>query len=171
MVIVLTGPMGCGKTTIGKLLSQRLGWGFEDGDDFHPPENIAKMAAGIPLEDADRIPWLTILHGRINDCNADGRPMVIACSALKSKYRELLGINQRDVVSVYLQGSRELLASRIAGRSHRYMKKELLDSQLATLEEPANGLTVDIGPAPEDIVSAIILGLNLKDRGTGGKPA
>lgn len=155
MVIVLIGPMGCGKTTIGKELSKKLEWRFEDGDDYHPPENVAKMGAGIPLNDSDRQPWLTILHDLIQECLQQGEPMILACSALKKKYRGLLGINQKDVVSVYLQGSRDLLAQRIESRTHRYMKKDLLDSQLATLEEPKSGLIVDIADTPKTIVEVI----------------
>lgn len=156
MVIVLTGPMGCGKTTIGKLLANRLGWRFADGDDFHPPANIAKMKTGLPLGDEDRYPWLHILHTAIEKAVSDNDNLILACSALKQEYRKLLGINQQSVISVYLQGSPELLRERIEARTHLYMDKSLLESQLNTLEEPQSGLIVSIADSPEVIVDSII---------------
>ena len=140
MVIVLIGPMGCGKTTVGKILAQSLEWQFCDADDFHPEANKEKMAAGIPLDDSDRKPWLEILHGVIQKKLSEESSMVLACSALKRKYRRALGIDQEQVFSVFLEGSLALLQERIAGRSHEYMSKGLLESQLATLEVPKTGL-------------------------------
>lgn len=156
MVIVLLGPMGCGKTTIGETLGTKLGWRFYDADDFHPESNIRKMAAGVPLEDNDRQPWLETLRDLIDSHLSKNNNMVLACSALKKKYRRLLGIDQRRVYSVYLKGSFALLQKRIAIRSHEYMAKELLQSQLDTLEEPETGLVVDISGSPEQISQAII---------------
>ncbi len=151
MVIVLIGPMGCGKTTIGKLLSANTGWRFADGDDFHPPENIKKMAAGIPLDDDDRLPWLQSLGHMISQTIDDGGNLILACSALKRQYRKLLGIDQERIFSVYLKGTPELLQQRITGRTNHYMNKDLLTSQLQTLEEPRNGLTMSIADNPETI--------------------
>lgn len=154
--------MGCGKTTIGRLLSTRLGWRFEDGDDYHPPANISKMKAGLPLCDEDRYPWLQILRSMIDAQLADKEkgPMILACSALKRSYRKLLGIDQQSVVSVYLQGSAALLQERIEARTHRFMAKGLLESQLRTLEEPRSGIRVSIDQSPEEIVEAIISEIN-----------
>lgn len=156
MVVVIIGPMGCGKTTIGQVLATRLSWQFYDADDFHPEANKKKMAQGVPLEDSDREPWLNILHQIIQEHLADGRSMILACSALKKKYRRMLGIDQQQVFSIFLKGSYSLLEQRIAGRSHQFMAKDLLQSQLDTLEEPDSGLTVDIAGTPEEICQTII---------------
>jgi len=149
MIVVLMGPMGCGKTTVGKLLSGEMGWDFFDGDDFHPSENKKKMAEGIPLDDNDREPWLKILNQLIRDHMKAGRSMVLACSALKETYRQQLGIDQKMVVSVFLRGSPAVLKEHLAGRSHEYMSNDLLNSQLKTLEEPDAGIIVDVSGTPE----------------------
>lgn len=156
MIIVLTGPMGCGKTTVGKLLARRLGCRFADGDDYHPPENIAKMKAGIPLDDDDRRPWLTDLGERLQESAAKGEDLILACSALKNSYRRLLGIDQQIIHSVFLKGRKELLSQRVAVRFHEYMNSSLLDSQLEDLEEPEHGLIVSIEGTPEEIVQEIL---------------
>lgn len=155
MVIVLLGPMGCGKTTIGRSLATRLNWQFHDADDYHPLANKEKMAQGVPLDDGDREPWLRALRLIVEQHLAAGSGAVLACSALKEKYRRLLGIDQQQVFSVFLKGSYVLLAERIASRSHEYMAKELLQSQLDTLEEPTTGLTVDTAGSPEEICQTI----------------
>ena len=161
MIIVLIGPMGCGKTTVGKALAERLGWPFADGDDFHPPANVEKMRRGIPLEDSDRAGWLASLRHHMDVQMQKGVSLVLACSALKQDYRDMLGIDQQQVVSVYLKGSPELLKERIAGRTHQYMNESLLQSQLATMEEPEDGLTVSISASPELIGAEIITKLGI----------
>lgn len=156
MVLVLIGPMGCGKTTIGQILAKKLGWQFYDADDFHPEANKKKMGEGIPLDDSDRLPWLEILRQVIQKHLSDESSMVLACSALKKKYRRALSIDQQQVFSIFLKGSFSLLEARIADRSHDYMAKDLLQSQLETLEEPESGLTVNISSTPEQISQTII---------------
>jgi carbohydrate kinase (thermoresistant glucokinase family) len=163
MVLILMGPMGCGKTTIGKMLAKRLGWSFFDGDDFHPKKNVEKMRAGIALTDEDRKLWLENLHADIQRWLKDKENAILACSALKQAYRDILGVDQNTVRTVYLKGSYELLRKRIEDRHHPYMDKNLLRSQLDTLEEPKDGLTVDISAAPEIVVSTIINNLNLNE--------
>jgi len=157
------GPMGCGKTTIGKMLAERLGWSFYDGDDFHPKKNVEKMRAGIALTDEDRKLWLEELHTNIQHWLRDKQDSILACSALKQAYRDILGVDQNTVRTVYLKGSYELLRERIEDRHHPYMDKNLLRSQLDTLEEPKDGLTVDISSTPEIIVRTIMNSLNLNE--------
>jgi carbohydrate kinase (thermoresistant glucokinase family) len=164
MVLILIGPMGCGKTTIGKILAKKLGWPFYDADDFHPKENVEKMRAGIALTDEDRKVWLKELHGNIRRWLKNRQSTILACSALKQVYRDLLGVNQKAVRTVYLKGSYPLLHKRIERRHHPYMDKNLLRSQLDTLEEPKDGLVVDISAAPETIVEAITKKLKLTQR-------
>jgi len=151
--------MGCGKTTVGVTLSKRLEWAFYDGDDFHPEANKKKMSQGIALDDSDREPWLKTLNELIEQHVAEGKHMILACSALKKKYRDLLGINQQQIHSVFLKGTKNLLQQRIEARSHEYMAKDLLESQLRTLEEPVTGLTVDISGTPEDACDQIVKAL------------
>ncbi|PIE69711.1 MAG: gluconate kinase [Deltaproteobacteria bacterium] len=153
------GPMGCGKSTIGRLLAKELNWIFEDGDDYHPAANIEKMRGGTPLDDEDRAGWLDILADRIASRLRSRENLVLACSALKQQYRNRLGIDQQQVVSIYLKGSRALLLERIVARKHQYMNNSLLQSQLDSMEEPQDGVTVDIRPAPQAIVAEIIMHL------------
>lgn len=156
MVIVLIGPMGCGKTTIGRLLAHSCDWTFEDGDDFHPAANKAKMKAGEPLDDFDREPWLLALNSHITKYLSSNKNMVMACSALKKKYRDLLGIDQKMIYSVYLKGTQELLKERISARNHEFMNDSLLISQFAALEEPEDGLIVNVQGTPQEIVEEIV---------------
>ena len=159
MILILMGPTGCGKTTVGRLLAQRLGWPFLDGDDFHPPANVAKMHGGIPLDDGDRRPWLAALRREIETHLRSGQSAVLACSALKRTYRDLLGVDQQTVKTVYLRGTFDLLQARLADRVGHFMPPELLRSQLDTLEVPDGGLAVDIDAPPEAIVERITAAL------------
>lgn len=164
MVVILMGPTGCGKTTVGRMLARKLGWSFYDADDFHPRHNVDKMRSGIPLTDADRLPWLQRLHEEIRQWLSDRHGAVLACSALKQAYRDRLGVDQVNVFTVYLKGSYELIRERIGERHHPYMPADLLRSQFEALEEPEDGLHVDITPAPEMIVETVIESLELKPR-------
>lgn len=151
------GPAGSGKTVIGKLLAAQLSWEFADGDDFHPPANIAKMSQGTPLTDEDRLPWLQSIRDAMVQWQSQGKSVVIACSALKCSYREVLGIgsNAKDVKLVYLKGTYDLLLERLHSRKGHYMKEQMLASQLADLEEPTDAITIDIAKSPEEIVSEV----------------
>jgi gluconokinase len=154
MIVIIMGTTASGKTTIGGMLAKRLGWGFVDGDDFHPFTNVEKMEHGIPLTDADREPWLKALHDKIVEWNAEGCNVVLACSALKQSYRDELRAGS-GVKFVYLKGSYELFSKRVLARKGHFAKQDLLVSQFATLEEPADAITVDAGPAPEEIVEEV----------------
>ena len=157
MIVLLMGPAGSGKTTVGKLLASQLSWEFADGDDFHPLANIEKMSRGIPLTDEDRIPWLESIRDAMQQWEAQGKNAVIACSALKRSYRELLGLdsNAKNIKLVYLKGSYDLLLERLHSRKGHYMKEQMLASQLADLEEPTDAITIDAAKSPEEIVSEI----------------
>lgn len=143
MILVVMGVSGCGKTTVGKALATSMRCRFLDADDFHPPANVAKMARGIPLTDDDRWPWLDRLAAELAASRASAEDAVLACSALKEIYRERLK-RAGDVRIVYLKGDQATLAARVAARAHQYMPPSLLPSQLATLEEPADAVVVDI---------------------------
>jgi gluconokinase len=155
MIAVLMGVSGSGKTTIGRLLAARLGWRFIEGDEYHPPENVAKMAAGIALEDGDRWPWLDALNRRIRG----ERNAIVTCSALKESYRQRLLAGIKDARVVYLHAPKALIAKRVAGRKHKFMPASLLESQFATLEPPAGAIDIDVSGDPEDSVDAIVQAL------------
>jgi gluconokinase len=161
MVIVVMGPTGSGKTTIGSLLAQQLGWDFVDADQFHSAANKEKMHQGIPLTDADRAPWLAAIHQQIEQWLAEGRNVVLACSALKQSYRELLW-RGGDVKLVYLKGSYELIAQRLLTRHGHFADEHILAGQFADLEEPTDAITVDISAPPAEIVEEICRRLGLQ---------
>jgi gluconokinase len=148
------GVSGCGKTVVGRALAAELGWPFLDGDDFHPETNVAKMAAGIPLADDDRWPWLDRLAREIAAVNERGGNAVLACSALKQAYRARLA-RAGGVVFAHLKGDYETIAARLATRLHRYMPPDLLASQFAALEEPEDAIVVDVRAAVPAQVAAI----------------
>jgi carbohydrate kinase (thermoresistant glucokinase family) len=164
VVLVLMGVSGSGKTTVAQIIAERLGWPFEEGDALHPPANVAKMAAGHPLTDEDRAPWLARVADWVDARLDAGESGVITCSALKRKYRELIDRRGKGVEFVYLHGERALIAARLATRHGHFMPSSLLDSQFATLEEPAAdepAIRVEIGAAPAAIATEVIAALGL----------
>jgi gluconokinase len=162
VILVLMGVCGCGKTTVGKALGMVLGWPYHDADDFHPQANVAKMASGQPLDDADRWPWLDRIADDMREILASGGHAIFGCSALKQIYRDRL---QRagDVRIVYLKGDAETIAARLAARKHKYMPASLLPSQFATLEEPEDALVVEIRQNIEAQVRSICAGFGITD--------
>ena len=154
--LIVMGVAGSGKTVVGQALAARLGWDFYDADDFHPAENVARMKSGIPLDDESRVPWLAVLHDLISARLMEKKPGVLACSALKERYRQPLLEGNPGVQMIYLKGSYELILSRLQARSGHYMKPDMLRSQFDTLEEPSTALTVDVTPPVNEIVSAIV---------------
>jgi gluconokinase len=161
MIVIVMGVVGSGKTTVGRLLAQQLGWEFADADDFHPPANIEKIRHGIPLGDEDREPWLDRLRQAILGWIARGRNVVLACSALKRVYRKKLDAAP-EVRFVYLKGSATLIAERLRSRHGHFADEQILASQLTDLEEPEGALTVDIAATPAQIVDKIRMGLGLE---------
>jgi len=154
MVVLIMGVTGSGKTTIGKLLAQRLGWVFLDADDFHSVVNKEKMHQGIPLTDADRAPWLAAIHDELLRREIGGQRVVLACSALKQAYRNTLS-EGLTINIVFLRATPAQLHNHLASRENHYADENLVPSQLATLEEPADAMVEDIGRSPEEIVNDI----------------
>jgi gluconokinase len=156
---ILMGVAGSGKSTVGRALAAALGgsWRFDDADDFHPPANIHKMSRGVPLEDADRWPWLDALRDHLDACSARGGSVVLACSALKASYRRRLAEARGGTRVIYLQGDPATFRSRLRARTEHYMKADLLDSQFAALEEPEPGaaLIIDATLPTDEIVRRI----------------
>ena len=154
-IAVLMGVSGSGKTTVGRILAHELAWPFYDADDFHPPANLEKMHRGLALTDADRAPWLDALHAHLQQLAGAGHSAVLACSALKRAYRDRLRAQIDAVRFVYLRGDASLIRLRLARRSGHFMPIDLLQSQLDTLEAPADAIAVDIDDPPEQIAARI----------------
>jgi gluconokinase len=154
MIVIVMGVTGAGKTTIGRLLAEQLQWQFADADDFHPASNVEKMRRGIPLTDDDRRPWLERLHAEIAAWIAQGKSVVLACSALKRSYRQRLEAGPQ-VRFVYLKGSADLIANRLGSRYGHFADEKILAGQFADLEEPDDTVAVDIDATPEEIVAEI----------------
>jgi gluconokinase len=162
MIVLLMGVSGVGKTTLGEALAQELGWRFLDADDYHPPQNVAKMAAGTPLDDRDRGPWLARINEELLKIQSEGRSAVLACSALKESYRQRLTLGLEDWKLAYLHGAFDLIHSRLRERRHRYMPAALLQSQFETLEPPRDAIAVDVAASIED--SLILLKTQLQKK-------
>ena len=168
--LVVMGVSGSGKTTVAALLAKQLGWPFMEGDRLHPPANVEKMRQGIPLTDADRVPWLDRIGKELKSWGAEGKSGVLTCSALKRAYRDRIRSARPDVRFVYVKGTETLIAARVAARHHEYMPASLLRSQFDTLEEPTadeQAVTVDAGGSADEEVAAVIAALGL----TAGKQA
>jgi gluconokinase len=161
-IAVVMGVTGVGKTTVGRAAAQRLGWQFLEGDALHPPENVAKMRSGHPLDDEDRAPWLAAVAVRIDEWRRDGAAGIVACSALKRRYRDVIIGDRLGIRLIYLYGPRELLAARLARRRGHFMPASLLDSQLATLEPPSpdeQPLAISVAALVHNIVERIVAAL------------
>ena len=173
MVIVIMGVSGSGKTTIGRSLAETSHWGFSDADDFHSPANVEKMKNGVPLTDEDREPWLRSIRAAIEQWNRDEPGHVLACSALKGSYREILGLNDPEVKFVYLQGGFDLICQRLKERKSHFFNPALLRSQFDALENPKNALVVDASKEPQEIISEILVAIqqarSKKEEGTSKK--
>jgi gluconokinase len=160
MIVIVMGVTGSGKTTVGILLAKRLGWDFLDADDFHSAANKAKMHQGIPLTDADRVPWLEAMHSKLLQLDSEKRNAVLGCSALKQSYRDLLMAGV-DAKLVYLKGSYDFISNRLHSRKGHFADEHILAGQFADLEEPRDAIVVDIAPSGDKIVDEISRHLNL----------
>lgn len=161
--IIVMGVSGSGKSTIGALLAERLGWPFADADGFHPPENVAKMAAGTPLTDADRWPWLDAIAAHIDAARKAGQPVVVACSALRRAYRDRLRAGHGDLLFLHLSGAPEVIAARQAARQGHFMPPSLMASQFATLEDTVaepDAVTVSVKASPHEVVNAAMAAIS-----------
>lgn len=161
LAILLMGVAGSGKTTVGLLLAAQLGWSFRDADDFHPPENIAKMSTGQPLDDRDRAPWLAAIRAYLADCLARGESAIVTCSALRAAYRTAAIPDPARVKLVHLAGDYRLILERMNARQGHFMKPAMLESQFAALEPPADALAVDITQPPAALAAEIRAKLGL----------
>jgi gluconokinase len=157
MIVIVMGVSGSGKSTIGQMVARKLNWEFFDADDFHPPANIEKMRQGIPLTDGDRMPWLLALQDAIARILQQDRHAVLACSALKSSYREMMlgNCDRSQILLVYLKGSFQLIQARLKQRQNHYMSQNLLQSQFDILEEPEDVISVDISQPMDAIAQQI----------------
>jgi gluconokinase len=155
MILLVMGVTGSGKSTVGRMLADRLGWVYLEADDFHSAGNKEKMHRGVPLTEADRVPWLDAMHAELQAQNAQRKNVVLACSGLREEYRTRLmaGLN---VKLIYLRGSKDLIAARLRQRTDHFAGEPILDDQFAVLEEPNNALVVDIAKDPEQIVEEIL---------------
>lgn len=160
-VILLMGVSGSGKSTVGVALAQELGWGFRDADTFHPPENVAKMSSGKPLDDRDREPWLAAIRKHVDETIAAGKCAIVTCSALKARYRRVIQEGRPEVKLVHLVGDFDLLYSRMSARHDHFMKPEMLRSQFAALEPPADALVIDVRQSVASSIAQIRLQLGL----------
>lgn len=164
-MVVVMGVSGSGKTTIASGLAQQLGWTLLEGDTFHPPANVAKMSAGTPLTDEDRWPWLRAIAARVDALQAEGRSAIVACSALRRAYRDILLGPRPGSILLYPRGPKALIAERMVHRHGHFMPPALLDSQFAALEEPGpdeNPIVVDIGGAPGTVIDTALRGVQAR---------
>lgn len=160
MIVLVMGTTGAGKTTVGKLLAEKLGWTFLDADDFHPAANVEKMRQGIPLTDADRVPWLAAIHAELARQNAAGKDCVLACSALKNSYRETIGAGLA-MKTVYLKGSYEEMRAHILARHGHFAGEGILAGQFRDLEEPGEAIVVSVRHTPGEIAEEVLEELKL----------
>jgi gluconokinase len=165
MVVILMGVSGAGKTAVGERLAAHLGWAFHDGDDFHPEANVRKMAAGEPLTDEDRRPWLAAIRELIEAHELEGRDAIVACSALKEAYRRYLLADAPTTRIVYLRGTPSLIEERLRRRRGHFFRAELLASQFAALEEPSSAVVVDVDAEPDVVVGRVLVALGLSPSG------
>jgi len=162
MIVILMGVSGVGKTTVGELLAQETGWTLYDADDFHSASNIEKMRSGIPLTDEDRWPWLDRLNTVLRESEQQGRSAILACSALKQRYRDRLAAGLASVRWVHLAGSFELIKRRIDARTGHYMTAKLLESQFAALEAPRDAVVVDVGAEPAQLAAQVFAAVSVE---------